>query len=210
VAKNNQNEALAKGLGPHFTKAAEHHMSMHKAHSEHSAFLKGMHEGLSDEDLHKAAYGKGADHHAALAALHKAHAEHLQQIAQDSDDDGKAALAGGLAKTETTLDNKPAEETVPPTDVPVPNMGAFMAKSIGEAMESMGKTDDFKKLITNYVMEAAKEALGKQIVPTTVKAVGTLGDPEKQVNKIVLRPGQELPELPELDKAEMPSELVGF
>jgi hypothetical protein len=185
-------EALAKahtGLAAHFKKMADHHDEMSKAYGEHSAFMKGKHDAMADDDLHKASFKKMADHADAMCKLHKAASEHHAAMAEEHGDGGKAADDALGKDAKTTVGE-------------VTNIGEFLNKSTIEVMGELGKTDEFKSLVRDHVLKAVKEALGQIVPPTTVKAVGTVTDPAKPT--LVARPGESLPVL---EKAEAPAEL---
>ncbi len=191
-----ENLAKAMGsLGSHFKKAAEHHTEMAKAHGEHGAFLKGKHDAMADDEMHKAAFGKMAEHHVAVEKLHKAAADHYGSMAEEHGEE--KAAADTLGKT--------AAAAAAGADDKVVNIGAFLNTSALEVMGEIGKTKEFKDLIGEYVMKAVKESLGQVVPPMTTKAVGTVGDPAK--GTLVPRPGEELPKL---EKAEAPPELAHF
>ncbi len=193
-------EALAKmhkGLAAHFTKLAEGHTEMSKAHGEHAAFIKGTHDAMADDHEHKAYFGKAAAHHEHMSGLHKAHASAHEAAAASMDDgDGKATKAAGVDPA------VPATDPINKGDQTV-DIGTFLQKSVTEVMGELGKTADFQGVIKDYVMKAVKEQLGQTIVPTNTKAVGTTFDPTKGP-QLVPRAGQELTKEA---TAEMPAEL---
>jgi hypothetical protein len=193
-------EALAKAhgsLGTHFKKASDHHTEMSKAYGEHAAFLKGKHDAMADDDMHKAAFGKMADHCETMSKLHKDAASHHAAMAEEHGEDKATADTMGKA-----ADGSPVIAKSEPI-----NIGDFLNKSTVEVMAELGKTDEFKGLIRDAVLKSVKEALGQVVPPLTTKAVGTVGDPTVTGSQLIARPGEKLPTL---EKSDGPAELPHF
>lgn len=195
-------EALAKahsGLGAHFKKMADHHDSLSKAHGEHSAFLKGKHDAMADDDMHKAFFHKAAEHHDGLHKMHKAASEHYSGMADELSD--KAADDKDLGKTAAG-----AATTEPAKVGEVVNIGEFLQKQIAEGLTDLGKAADFKDMVNDFLRKIVKEQLGQTIVPSATKAVGTTADPAT----LVARPGEKLPENMDKAIADAPAGLGHF
>jgi hypothetical protein len=197
------------GLAKHFSKAAEHHEKLHKAHAEkaehheklfkahlaHHEFVKAKHEAMDDGDVHKAYFGKvaeihkaKADHHEALhkthkeiSDLHKAHAEHLKETAEAMEDGDKAAKAAAGAPAAS------GDKTA---------SGGGVAEMVEETKTALVKkalaslTDDpeVAKAIQQMVLKGVQDALGDKIVPDGIRVV-TPGVPAGLTP--VLRKGQQ-------------------
>ena len=68
---------------------AEHHDAMAKEHYSH-AVVKAHHEAMENEDVHKAYFGKVADHHKAMAERHTKAAQGHKDEAERLDAAAKA------------------------------------------------------------------------------------------------------------------------
>ncbi len=90
-----QGKDLAKGGGlhGHFKAMAAHHNALADLHKVHHEFTKAKHDSMEDGDMHKAYFGKVAEHHLAKHALHKAHADHAEGMAAAHVPEGETMAA---------------------------------------------------------------------------------------------------------------------
>jgi hypothetical protein len=173
----------------------------------------------SQHDKHMALaathFKKLAQHHKDLADLHKDLAQHFfQQVASDDMEKGGAetghlpALYKSFAEHHMSM-HKHSLDMVKALAEGTPNVDQETetnTPSFGSNTFTGAASEDFVK---QFIAGTPSSA-----VPSRISATGTLGDPAKISAKLVLRPGQELPDGFDLGKVANPNEssstLPGF
>lgn len=174
-------EELEKSHALHAAVAA-HHDAMKAQHTTTAAHYKAHHDGLPNEDVHKAHFAHGHTHHTAMAAHHeaiaKAHADHAAAIKTDVDAmKSMAAEWNGAAKpgAASSLFARSAAASGPlstPTGNPFEDMvKETTAQLAKKTLETFDNDDEVKQFMRETIMKMVGEAIGNTIVPTGVSAV---------------------------------------
>jgi hypothetical protein len=161
---------------------ADHHEKLHKAHAEHAAFISGKADGLDDEHVDKAYFGKAAEihklkasHHEALSKLHKAaaddHASHSAALEKTHGE--MSSYLGGATKTAAAVPaagnggvNKAADGA---------GIDEMIQKTtdnlVNKALEQLNSDPKVTERIQEIVLQRVNSALGDKVMPDHVRAV---------------------------------------
>ena len=180
---------------------AAHHDAMKAQHTTTAAQYKAHHDGLPNEDVHKAHFAHGHTHHTAMAAHHeaiaKAHADHaatlktevdaMKSMAAEWNGDAKPGAASSLFARSAAASGTPlSTPSGNPFEDMVKETTAQLAK---KTLETFDNDDEVKQFMRETIMKMVGEAIGNTIVPTGVSAV----TPNRPGISAVPRGGQPTP-----------------